>query len=175
VPTFRRWLRAGTGTSEEGVREISRSKERERERERERFTRQILLLLTFLSNSTTPVIIVCYVPEEGGISNNIRIKFEAEVSKSPLIMLGRLDVEKQQELAMQLQLQEIPTIFAIYEKKVVNKISGNLKDTEIAGFVANAMHLAKLANGDAMIREAADLLTNGDIQVCVPVCLFRAL
>ena len=115
------------------------------------------------------------MPEEGGISNNIRIKFEAEVSKAAGVLLGRLDVEKQQELAMQLQLQEIPTIFAIYEKKVVNKISGNLKDTEIAGFVANAMHLAKLATGDAMIREAADLLTNGDIQVCVPVCLLRAL
>jgi len=174
-------LRAGTGTREERVRERSRAKERTRGRERER-EREIhstdsapSYFILVISNSTTPVIIVCYVPEEGGISNNIRIKFEAEVSKAAGVVLGRLDVEKQQELAMQLQLQEIPTIFAIYEKKVVNKISGNLKDTEIAGFVANAMHLAKLATGDAMIREAADLLTNGDIQVCVPVCLLRAL
>ena len=35
------------------------------------------------------------------------------------------------ELAMSLQLQEVPTVFAIHAKKVVNKISGNLSDTEV--------------------------------------------
>lgn len=46
--------------------------------------------------STAPVIIVCYVPEEGGISDVVRKKLEAEVSRAPGVLLGRLDVEQQQ-------------------------------------------------------------------------------
>lgn len=65
---------------------------------------------------------------------------------------------------MQLQLQEIPTVFAINQKKVVNKIGGNLNDTEIAGFVANCAHLAKLASGESMVRAAGEHLSNGETQ-----------
>jgi len=43
---------------------------------------------------------------------------EAEVSKTPGVVLGRLDVEQNQELAQQLQLQQIPTAFAIHQKRV---------------------------------------------------------
>ena len=68
------------------------------------------------------------------------------------------------ELAMNLQLQEIPTVFAIHDKKVVNKIQGNLNDTEIAGFVANCAHLAKLASGEGMVQQASELLSNGEVQ-----------
>ena len=39
---------------------------------------------------------MCYAPEEGGISNTIRQKFEAEVSKTAGVVLGRLNVETEQ-------------------------------------------------------------------------------
>jgi len=117
-----------------------------------------------ISDSTQPVIVVCYAPEEGGVSNIVRKKMEAEVSKTPGVVLGRLDVELNQELAMQLQLQQIPTVFAIHQKKVVNKIEGNLNDTDIGGFVANCAHMAKLASGEGMVQQAAEHLTNGEVQ-----------
>ena len=66
---------------------------------------------------------------------------------------------------MNLQLQEVPTVFAIHDKKVLNKISGNLNDTEIGGFVANCAHLAKLASGEGMVQQAAQFLTDGQITV----------
>ena len=121
------------------------------------------------AHSTVPVIIVCYAPEEGGVSDTVRRKFEAQVSSVPGVMLGRLDVEQQQELAMNLQLAEIPTVFAIHNKKVVNKISGNLNDTEIAGFVANCSHLARLAAGEGQVQEAAELLTQGHVAEALEV------
>jgi thioredoxin-like negative regulator of GroEL len=49
-----------------------------------------------VNESTSPVIIVCYAPEEGGISNTVRQKFEAEVSKTAGVVLGRLNVETEQ-------------------------------------------------------------------------------
>ena len=55
-------------------------------------------------------------------------------------------------------------MFAINQKKVVNKIGGNLNDTEIAGFVANCAHLAKLASGEGMVRAAGEHLSNGETQ-----------
>ena len=121
------------------------------------------------ARSTVPVIIVCYAPEEGGVSDTVRRKFETQVSSVPGVMLGRLDVEQQQELAMNLQLAEIPTVFAIHNKKVVNKISGNLNDTEIAGFVANCSHLARLAAGEGQVQEAAELLTQGHVAEALEV------
>jgi putative thioredoxin len=78
-------------------------------------------------------------------------------------------VESVAELAMNLQLQEIPTVFAIHEKKVVNKIQGNLNDTEIAGFVANCAHLAKLASGEGMLEQASELLSTGEIQEALTI------
>ena len=117
-----------------------------------------------INDSPAPVVIVCYVPEEGGISQTILKKVEAEVSRAPGVLLGRLDCEKEQELAMSLQLQEVPTVFAIHDKKVVNKIQGRLNDTEIQGFVANCSHLAALASGEGMVAQASEHLTKGEVE-----------
>ena len=111
---------------------------------------------------------MCYAPEEGGVSDTVRRKFEAQVSSVPGVVLGRLDVEQQQELATNLQLAEIPTVFAIHDKKVVNKISGNLNDTEIEGFIANCAHLARLASGERRVASAVDT------RACVPIFLLCA-
>lgn len=50
------------------------------------------------------------------------------------------------------------------EVQVVQKLEGNLNDTEIGGFVANCAHLAKLALGEGIVQEAAEHLTNGQVQ-----------
>lgn len=45
----------------------------------------------------------------------------------------------------------------------MNKISGNLNDTEIEGFIANCAHLARLASGEAQVQQAAQFLTEGRV------------
>ena len=117
-----------------------------------------------INNSEAPVIIVCYVPEENGISNTALKKFEAEVSRAAGVMLGRLDVEKEQELAVNLQLTQVPTAFAIHEKKVVNRINGAVSDQEIEGFVAQCSHLARLATGEGLVQQAAEHLSSGEVE-----------
>lgn len=79
------------------------------------------------------------------------------------VRLVKIDVDRNQSLAAQLQIQSIPTVYAFYKGQPVDGFMGNVPESQVRSFIENLKKMAgankPAANDvDTLIIQATDLL-----------------
>ncbi len=79
------------------------------------------------------------------------------------VRLVKIDVDRNQSLAAQLQIQSIPTVYAFYKGQPVDGFMGNVPESQVRGFIENLKKMAgtnkPAANDvDTLVIQATDLL-----------------
>jgi putative thioredoxin len=62
-------------------------------------------------------------------------------SKEKKITLAKIDIDQNQEIAAQLKIQSIPTVYTFFEGKVVDGFQGSKTNSEIEEFVKKSVNL----------------------------------
>lgn len=115
------------------------------------------------ASQTVPVIVDFWAPWCGPCKT-LGPALEAAVAEAGgKVRMVKLDVDKNQGIAGQLQIQSVPTVYAFFEGKPVDGFQGALPPSEIKAFVDK---LAALAgdedNGlDDAVAAAEEMLTEG--------------
>ena len=85
-----------------------------------------------------------------------RIEKAVELSKGKA-KLVKINIDENQEIAAQLQIQSIPTVFAFKDAKLVNAFQGSIPENEIIKFIEKGLGEKLEANLEEKIKEARDL------------------
>jgi len=70
--------------------------------------------------------------------------------------LVKINIDENQEIAAQLQIQSIPTVFAFKNAKLVNAFQGSIPENEIIKFIEKGLGEKLEANLEEKIKEARD-------------------
>lgn len=83
---------------------------------------------------------------------------EAVLENKDKLILAKIDIEKNQEIAAQLKIQSIPTVYAFFEGKVVDGFQGIQSKSEIQKFIQK---LISLVGPGEDIEALQDLIKSG--------------
>ena len=81
--------------------------------------------------------------------------------------LIKINIDNNQELAKQLQIQSIPTVYAFKDGKIANAFKGSLPESEIIKFIEKALGEKLQNNYLEIIKNARNLLNNKQYQDCI--------
>jgi putative thioredoxin len=84
------------------------------------------------------------------------------------VRMVKIDVDKDQQLAAQLRIQSVPTVYAFAGGRPVDAFTGALPESQIRSFIQRVLQAAGGAEGepslDEVVAEAKELLANGDAE-----------
>jgi len=120
--------------------------------------------MAVVMQSLEPVILDFY-SEWSQPCKELTPRLEKAVAAVPGIKLAKMNVDVEADIAGQLRVDMLPTLFLIYEGKVVEKISGTLTPQGVEALVAKALKLAGMktqaAHNETLIA-AGKLLSQGE-------------
>lgn len=83
------------------------------------------------------------------------------------VMLVKIDIDKNQQLAAQLRIQSVPTVYAFYQGQPVDGFQGALPESQIKQFIAGVLEVAGQGDGPALqevLEQAEKLRASGQPQ-----------
>jgi len=98
------------------------------------------------ASNDVPVIVDFWAPWCGPCKTLGPALEEAVTAAKGAVKMVKLDVDQNQQIAAQLQIQSIPTVYAFYQGKPVDAFQGALPGSEIKAFIDK---LVGLSGGDA--------------------------
>lgn len=118
------------------------------------------------ASQTTPVIVDFWAPWCGPCKTLGPQLEAAVVAAKGAVKMVKINVDEAQNIAGQLQIQSIPTVYAFYEGKPIDGFQGAVPQSEIAAFVDRVV---KAAGGEAptdtlndAVEAAEGMLTAGE-------------
>jgi len=141
-----------------------------------------------LEESSNRLVVVDFWAPWCGPCKQLTPILEKVISSSPdKIVLAKINIDENQQIASQLRIQSIPAVFAFKDKQPVNAFQGVIPETEIIKFLEKSIG-EKLANNfenfynqiktlfeDKKFLEAKDLLENfiaENIQEVDGICMY---
>ena len=91
-------------------------------------------------------------------------KLEHAVGQCDGVVLARMDIDECQEIAGAMNIDVVPTLFLIRDKKVITKVTGDLTDAQIADFLAKGDAAAKQSDAAKTLAQAGEHLAAGEIE-----------
>lgn len=116
-------------------------------------------------SNTIPVVVDFWAPWCGPCKTLGPLLEEAVKAAGGKVRMVKINVDENQQIASQLQIQSIPTVYGFFEGKPVDGFQGAVQGSEITAFVEKLALLAggEPDNGLADAIEAAEtMLTEGD-------------
>ncbi|MBP7722273.1 MAG: thioredoxin [Alphaproteobacteria bacterium] len=83
------------------------------------------------------------------------------------VLMAKIDIDQNQELAAALRIQSIPTVYAFFQGRPVDAFQGAVPESQIKSFIDKLVQLAKQNAPDAIdipeaLKGAAQEIANGD-------------
>ena len=79
------------------------------------------------------------------------------------VKLVKIDIDKNQNLAQQMQIQSVPTVLAFFEGKPINGFSGMKSEEEVSNFVKEVSAFSKHSSDD--LKNMSNLLDEAEIKL----------
>ncbi len=90
------------------------------------------------------------------------------------VKLAKIDIDKNQPIAAQMQVQSVPAVFAFYKGQPVDGFMGALPESQIKQWLAQLIQTTGAGGGDSdgldkALKQAATLFKEGDIQTALSI------
>lgn len=84
------------------------------------------------------------------------------------VVMARIDIDKNQDLAQAMRIQSVPTIFAFFQGRPVDAFQGAVPESQVKAFVDKLVQAARQMRPDALdipeaLKGAAQALASGDL------------
>ncbi|MCY4445116.1 MAG: co-chaperone YbbN [Rhodobacteraceae bacterium] len=114
--------------------------------------------------SLTQPVIAYFTAQWCGPCKTMGPIIEQEVAKAKgKVQLVKYDVDKNRNLAAQLRIQSIPTIYAFFEGKPINGFAGAKTASEIGTFITELIKQSGGVTIDDKLEEAEEILDKGGV------------
>jgi putative thioredoxin len=115
-----------------------------------------------------PVIVDFWAPWCGPCKQLTPVLEKVVTAANGEVLLAKINMDENQELAAALRIQSIPTIYAFFGGRPVDAFQGSLPENQIKAFVDKLVQVARQAAPDAIdipeaLKAAAEVLAAGDL------------
>jgi putative thioredoxin len=94
---------------------------------------------------------------------------KAVLAAKGAVRMVKIDVDKNQDLAAQLRVQSVPTVYAFKDGRPVDAFAGAVPESEIKAFIQRLIGGAAGPNLDDYVAEAKTILAEGDAQTAAGI------
>ena len=108
------------------------------------------------ASMTTPVIVDFWAPWCGPCKQLTPALEKAVIAARGAVRLVKVDIDENQELAVQMRVQSVPAVFAFYQGRPVDGFVGALPESQIASFVDRLVASAGTATGPDPLEQALE-------------------
>ena len=116
-----------------------------------------------LEESSNKLIVVDFWAPWCGPCKQLTPVLEKTISKSPdKVVLAKINIDENQQLAAQLKIQSIPAVFAFKDKQVVNAFQGVISESEIVKFLEKCLGEKLIDNFDDFYKKIKNLIKEKD-------------
>ena len=116
-----------------------------------------------LEESVNKLIVVDFWAPWCGPCKQLTPILEKVISSSPeKIILAKVNIDENQQIAAQLRIQSIPAVFAFKDKQLVNAFQGVIPEKDILSFIEKALGEKLDNNFDDFYKEVEKLLSKKD-------------
>ena len=108
------------------------------------------------ASMTTPVIVDFWAPWCGPCKQLGPMLEKAVTAARGAVRLVKIDIDQNQELAMQLRVQSVPAVYAFYQGRPVDGFVGALPESQIKSFIERLTQAAGTDQGPDPVEEALE-------------------